>query len=350
MMSSPKPVEKLSPKDFASDQEVRWCPGCGDYAILKAVQKILAEIGASKENTVFISGIGCASRFPYYVDTYGFHTIHGRAPAIATGVKLANPDLDVWVVSGDGDALSIGGNHLLHTLRRNINIQILLLNNEIYALTKGQYSPTSRTSTRTPSTPMGSLETPLAAAKFALGSGARFVARTVETQQTHLLDMLRRAHRHNGASFLEIYQNCLVYSDGVFSNFTAKDVAADKQLLVEHGKPLVFGRDRERGLRLKPGTLDIEAVVIGKDGVDEADLLVHDETNPGLAMMLASMHRKMMPIALGVLYCDPAPSYESRIMAQVEEAKSHSTNGDLNSLLRRGHTWVVKDKQAKADA
>ncbi len=349
-MNSLKAAEKLSPKDFASDQEVRWCPGCGDYAILKAMQRMLAEIGAKKENTVFISGIGCAARFPYYMDTYGFHTIHGRAPAIATGVKLANPDLDVWVVTGDGDALSIGGNHLLHVLRRNVNIQILLLNNEIYALTKGQYSPTSRTGTLTPSTPMGSLETPLAAARFALGSGARFVARTVETQQKHLLDMLRRAHRHGGASFLEIYQNCLVYSDGVFAGFTAKEIAGDKQLLVEHGKPLVFGKDRKRGLRMKPGTLEIEEVAIGKDGVGEADLLVHDETNLGLAMMLASMSRRTMPVALGVLYCDPAPCYESRIVAQVEEAKSRSTNGDLNSLLRRGHTWVVKDKQAKTDA
>ena len=341
-MHSVMPVEKLAPKDFASDQEVRWCPGCGDYAILKALLRTLAEIGATKEKTVFISGIGCASRFPYYISSYGFHTIHGRAPAIATGVKLANPDLDVWVVVGDGDGLSIGGNHMLHVLRRNVDIQILLFNNEVYGLTKGQYSPTSRMGTRSPSTPQGSVENPVSAAAFALGSGARFVARSVDTLRDHLPEVLKRAHAHRGASFVEIFQNCLVYNDGVFADFTAKEVAADAQIHVAHGRPLVFGADRGRGLRLNPGVIELEAVTIGRDGVREADVLVHDETNRTLATMLAAMEPPHFPVALGVLYCDPAPSYERSVMAQIDEARSRLPNGDLNALLRQGHTWRVE--------
>ncbi len=336
---------ELSAKDFASGQEVRWCPGCGDYSILKATQRALAEIGAKKENTVFVSGIGCSSRFPYYMGTYGFHTIHGRAPAVATGIKLANPDLDVWIVTGDGDALSIGGNHILHVLRRNVDLQILLFNNEIYALTKGQYSPTSRTGTKSPSTPMGSLESPIAAARFALGSGARFVARSIETKQDHLLKMLKRSYYNKGTSFLEIYQNCIVFSDGAFANFTAKEVAADRQILVEHGKPLIFGKDGDRGIRLRPNTLVPEIVTIGKDGVKERDLLVHDETNRALAMMLASMNRVDMPVALGVLYCDPNPCYEERVTGQLYEATAAHLKDDLNSLLRRGHTWKVGPRE-----
>ncbi len=225
-MNAPTAIAQLTPKDFASDQEVRWCPGCGDYAVLKAVYKTLAEVGASKENTVFISGIGCAARFPYYMSTYGFHTIHGRAPAIASGVKLANPELDVWIVSGDGDALSIGGNHLLHVIRRNLDVQFLLFNNEIYGLTKGQYSPTSRVGTRSPSTPMGSVDRPVSATMFALGAGARFVARGIDTQQKVLPGVLARAHAHRGMSFVEIFQNCIVYNDGVFDDFTDRSVAS----------------------------------------------------------------------------------------------------------------------------
>src|SRR3989440_5074159 len=251
---------QLAPKDYASDQEVRWCPGCGDYAILKAVQKACAEMGLVRERTVFVSGIGCAARFPYYMSTYGFHTVHGRAPTIATGIKLANPELDVWVMTGDGDGLSIGGNHMLHVLRRNVDLQIVLFNNEIYGLTKGQYSPTSRRGTRSPSTPLGSIENPVSACAFALGSGARFVARSVDTQQPHLIGVLRRAHAHRGASFVEVFQNCVVFNDGAFDSFTAKDGAADTQLHVEHGKPLIFGARRDRGLRLKPGTLELEEI------------------------------------------------------------------------------------------
>ncbi len=335
-------VAKLDrkPQDFASDQEVRWCPGCGDYAVLKAVQKTLADLGADPATTVFVSGIGCSSRFPYYLATYGFHTIHGRAPAVATGIKLANPALDVWIATGDGDALSIGGNHLLHILRRNVDVQILLFNNEIYGLTKGQYSPTSRVGTRSPSTPRGSAEAPVSAALFALGAGARFVARSVDTQQKQLVDALKRAHGHRGASFVEIFQNCIVYNDEVFADFTAKEVAADRQIHVEHGKPLRFGRDRTLGLRLDPATIRLEVVAGGDGGIDENQVLVHDETNRMLATMLAAMEPPRMPVALGVLYCDPAPSLEER-MAQPDEATPSAQ--DLDRLLRSGHTWQVAD-------
>jgi len=335
------PIDKLTSKDFATDQEVRWCPGCGDYAILKAMQKTLPEIGATRENTVFVSGIGCAARFPYYMATYGFHTIHGRAPAFATGIKLSNPSLDVWVISGDGDALSIGGNHLLHVLRRNVNVQILIFNNEIYGLTKGQYSPTSRAGTRSPSTPWGSIENPVSAAAFALGSGARFVARSVDHLQKHLPVVLKRAHAHNGASFVEIFQNCIVFNNDVFADFTAREIADDAEVFVEHGKPLIFGKNKNRGLRIKPGKLALEAVTIGENGVTEADILVHDETNRALAGMLAGMERPTMPIALGVLYCDPAPSYEDGVRDHFGEAKKLGAGKDLNKLLRRGHTWTV---------
>ena len=342
-MNVQTPAEKLSPKDFASDQEVRWCPGCGDYAIVKAVQRTLAELGVERQNTVFISGIGCASRFPYYMATYGFHTIHGRAPAIATGVKLANPELDVWVVSGDGDALSIGGNHLLHVLRRNVNLQFLLFNNEIYGLTKGQYSPTSRAGTKSPSTPQGSLENPVSAAAFALGAGGRFVARSVDTMQKHLPAVLARAHANVGASFVEILQNCLVYNDGAFADVTAKAVAADAQIHLEHGQPLIFGKDRDKGLRLKPGTLEVEVVQLGADGVGEDALLVHDETNHALATLLAVMEPPHFPVALGVLYCDPAPSYEVLVNDQVAEVEKAAQEApEIDALLRHGHTWTVQ--------
>ena len=336
------PAPALSPKDFASDQEVRWCPGCGDYAVLKAMQKTLAEIGATTEKTVFVSGIGCAARLPYYIASYGFHSIHGRAPAIATGVKLANPELDVWVITGDGDGLSIGGNHLLHVLRRNVDLQILLFNNEVYGLTKGQASPTSRVGTRSPSTPRGSISGPVSAVAFALGAGARFVARSVDTAQAHLPAVLKRAHQHPGASFVEIFQNCIVFNDDVFADFTARDIAADAQVLVEHGQPLIFGKEKNRALRLDAGTLRIEAVTIGANGASKSDVLVHDETNLALATMLAAMKPPDLPVALGVLYCDPAPSYERSVMAQIDEATSRMPSRDLNGLLRQGHTWTVK--------
>jgi len=337
------PPEKLEPKDFATDQEVRWCPGCGDYAILKAMQRTLADIGVKKENTVFVSGIGCAARFPYYMATYGFHTIHGRAPAVGTGIKLANPDLDVWIVSGDGDALSIGGNHLLHVLRRNVNVQLLLFNNEIYGLTKGQYSPTSRAGTRSPSTPLGSIENPVSAAAFALGAGARFVARSVDTMQAHLPYVFRRAYEHNGTSFVEIFQNCIVYNDGVFSQFTDKAIADDNEIILEHGKPLIFGKEKNQGLRVKIGLFELEVVTIGKDGITEADILIHDETNRALANMLAFMEPPLFPVAIGVLYCRPTTSYEDGVREHMNEARHPDSGGDLNALLRRGHTWTITD-------
>ncbi|MBM3517994.1 MAG: 2-oxoacid:ferredoxin oxidoreductase subunit beta [Alphaproteobacteria bacterium] len=337
VIAPPRPLE---PKDFASDQEVRWCPGCGDYAILKAVLKTLADVGARPEQTVFVSGIGCAARFPYYVATYGFHTIHGRAPAVATGVKLANPELDVWVVMGDGDALSIGGNHLMHVLRRNVDLQLLLFNNEIYGLTKGQYSPTSRLGTRSPSTPDGSVDRPVSATLFALGAGARFVARSVDTLQKHLPDVLRRAHAFKGAALVEIFQNCIVYNDGVFANFTEKEVAADRQLHVEHGKPLIFGAKRDRGLRLTPGACALEVIELGESGEGADAVLIHDERNRIMATMLAGLEAPDMPVALGVLYCDPAPTLEARVREQLVVA-ARTPGSDLNALLRHGLTWSV---------
>jgi len=334
--------EKLLPKDYASDQEVRWCPGCGDYAILKAVQKTLADLQAPRENTVFVSGIGCSSRFPYYMSTYGFHTIHGRAPALATGVKLANPELDVWLVTGDGDGLSIGGNHLLHVLRRDVDMQILLFNNEIYGLTKGQYSPTSRPGTRSPSTPLGSVDSPVSPVSFALGAGARFVARGIDSQQKVLPDVFKAAREHKGASFIEIFQNCIVYNDAVFSAFTEKDVADDGQIHLVHGQPMIFGKDKDKGLRLKPGSFDLEVVTIGEDGVSEDDLLVHDETNRPLAMLLGQMAAPEFPVALGVLFRDPAPiTYERAVSEQNKAAAEKANAKDMNSLLRAGYTWTV---------
>jgi len=339
-MTVDAPAKKLKANDFASDQEVRWCPGCGDYAILKAIQKTLADLGAERENTVFVSGIGCSSRLPYYMSTYGFHTIHGRAPAFASGIKLSNPELDVWVVTGDGDGLSIGGNHLMHVLRRNVNLQILMFNNEIYGLTKGQFSPTSRVGTRSPSTPMGSIDAPISPCAMALGSGARFVARSVDTAIKHLGVVLTRAHGHAGASFVEIYQNCIVYNEDVFADFTDRSVAAERQLLVEHGQPLIFGKESDKGVRFLPGTMALEVVTIGEDGVTEDDILVHDQTNHSMAMLLANMTGADFPVALGVLYCDPRPSYETAAYEQIAKAKEGAT-ADWNDVLRRGHTWEI---------
>jgi len=337
-----EPLPKLQAKDFATDQEVRWCPGCGDYAILRGVQKALADIGARPETTVFVSGIGCSSRFPYYMATYGFHTIHGRAPSFATGIKLVNPKLDVWIVTGDGDGLSIGGNHLLHILRRNVDVQILLFNNEIYGLTKGQYSPTSKVGTRSPSTPMGSIDAPVSPCSFALGAGARFIARGIDTAQKQLPDLLARAHAHKGASFVEIYQNCIVYNDGVFEAFTDKALAADSQLWVAHGKPLVYGKDGKKGLRLKPGTLDLEVVAVGEGGVSLSDILVHDETNKTLAHLLINLERPKFPAVLGVIYCNPAPEYEEAVEAQMEAARAAKSGASLEKVLKSGRTWVVE--------
>ncbi len=350
--------EKKTAKDFASDQEVRWCPGCGDYAILKCMQRTLADLQVESHNTVFVSGIGCAARFPYYMSTYGFHTIHGRAPAFATGIKTANPELDVWIITGDGDALSIGGNHLIHVLRRNVDVQIILFNNEIYGLTKGQYSPTSRRGTRSPSTPKGSVESPISAthlalgagARFespisathlALGAGARFVARSIDTSQKHLAQTLTRAHTHRGASFVEVFQNCVVFNDKAFAHFTDKPVAGNNQLHLEHGKPMLFGADNSRGVRLREGSnLALEAVTIGENGVTEADVLVHDEKSRIMATLIASLEPPEFPVAVGVLYCDPKPSFGDELTQQAEPTSKRS-RADIQSLLESGRTWTV---------
>jgi len=334
---------KTTPKDWETDQEVRWCPGCGDYAILKAVQRTMPEIGARPENTVFVSGIGCSSRFPYYMETYGFHTIHGRAPAVATGVKLANPDLDVWIITGDGDALSIGGNHTMHLLRRNLNCQVLLFNNEIYGLTKGQYSPTSRVGTRSPSTPLGSVDTPANPCAFALGSGARFVARGIDIHK-NLGAMLKAAYQHQGAAFCEIFQNCIVYNDDVFAPFAAKPNAATSQLWVDHGKPLVFAGGT-KGLAFDTDALALKVVDI-VDG-DVSGIMVHDQTNRSLAHMLVDMRFGEFPMALGVIYDDPAPTFDSAVITQNVQA-SAGKKPDLQKLLSQGQTWQV-DKQPRVE-
>jgi 2-oxoglutarate ferredoxin oxidoreductase subunit beta len=329
---------KLSRKDFVSDQDVRWCPGCGDYAILAQVQKVMPELGVPRENFVFISGIGCSSRFPYYMNTYGFHSIHGRAPAIATGLKVARPELSVWVVTGDGDALSIGGNHLIHILRRNVDVNILLFNNRIYGLTKGQYSPTSEQGKVTKSTPLGSADYPFNPISVALGADSSFVARTVDVEAKHLQDIIRRAHEHRGTSFVEILQNCNIFNDGAFSALTEKDTKADAQLLLEHGKPLIFGKARDKGIRLRGHALEV--VQLG-NGVTEADLLVHDETDPVLAFLLSTMSPPKLPTPIGVFRAVTRETYESIVTEQMQTAKQRQGEGDLEELLNRGDTWTV---------
>ena len=336
----PPAAKKLTKKDFTSDQEVRWCPGCGDYAILAAIQRTLPELGVKRENSLFISGIGCSSRFPYYMNTYGFHTIHGRAPSFATGVKLVNPELDVWLITGDGDGLSIGGNHLLHVLRRNVNVQVMMFNNRIYGLTKGQYSPTSIVGLKSPTSPMGSIDAPVNPLMFALGSNARFVSRGIDTMIKPLTGLFKEAHAHKGASFIEILQNCPVFNDGTWTHVTARDIAADNQLWVEHGKPMLFGKEKNKGLIL--GCDGAKVVTLGEDGITEADITVHDETNRSMAFILAELLPPEFPMVLGVLFRDPAPPYDESVVAQVAEAVDKNGEGDIDALLRSGHTWTVE--------
>lgn len=325
-------LQQRLPKDYGTDQEVRWCPGCGDYAILKAVQKTLADLQADPAQTVFVSGIGCAARFPYYIDSYGFHTIHGRAPAFATGIKLANPALDVWVVGGDGDMLSIGGNHLIHALRRNVDLTIMLFNNEIYGLTKGQYSPTSKVGTKSPSTPKGSIDQPLKALPLALGAGARFVARGIDTQQKQLPEILRRTHDHQGAALIEIIQNCIVYNDGAFASFTDKAIASDAQIEVEHGQPLIFGKERDKALRRQTNGHGLEIANLA-----DGNPLVFDATDRGLATLVATLEPPM-PVAIGVIFDDPAAStFEQSVHEQ--EADVRDPSARLNDVLRKSGTW-----------
>jgi 2-oxoglutarate ferredoxin oxidoreductase subunit beta len=329
---------KLSRKDFESDQDVRWCPGCGDYAILAQVQRVLPELGIPRERFVFLSGIGCSSRFPYYVNTYGFHTIHGRAPAIATGLKSTRPELSVWVVTGDGDALSIGGNHLIHVLRRNVDLNILMFNNRIYGLTKGQYSPTSEVGKITKSTPGGSVDHPFAPVALALGADATFVARSLDVEAKHLQEILRRAHAHRGTSFVEILQNCNIFNDGAFETLTDKERKAEHQLVLEHGKPLVFGAKRDKGIRLGSG-MRPEVVALG-NGTSESDLLVHDEHDPTLAYFLSRMEPPDFPTPIGVFHAVARPTYDESVNAQL--AAATGKGADLDKLFTRGDTWTVE--------
>lgn len=338
-------VTQLTKKDFETDQDVRWCPGCGDYSILANVQRLMPELGVSPDDIVWISGIGCSSRFPYYMDTYGFHTIHGRAPAFVTGVKVANPRLSVWMATGDGDGLSIGGNHLMHALRRNIDAKMLMFNNRIYGLTKGQYSPTSEMGKITKSTPFGSADAPIDPSTFALGVGASFVARAIDTDAKNLGEVLRRAAHHRGSAFCEIYQNCNVFNDGAFEAFRAKETKDDFQIHVKNGEPLRFGAQHEKGLRLNVQTCQLEVVTIGAPDADgktvtESDIVVHDEGNLTLASMLARLPFGKFPVALGVLYQTQRDTYDGVISQQMDKEKQKKP--DLGALLRSGSTWTVR--------
>ncbi len=329
---------KPTPKDFASDQDVRWCPGCGDYSILKQVQKVFPELGIARENVVFISGIGCSSRFPYYMNTYGFHSIHGRAPAIATGLKVTRPELSVWVVTGDGDGLSIGGNHLLHALRRNVDLKILLFNNRIYGLTKGQYSPTSELGKVTKATPFGSTDYPVKPLSVALGADATFIARSIDVEARHLQEMIRRAYEHRGAALIEILQNCNVYNDGAFADLTERETKADTQLVLKQGEPMIFGKNRDRGIRLNG--LTPEVVPLG-NGIQESDLLVHDEKDPLIAFILSRMEPPAFPTPIGVIRAVERPTLDELMNRQIQEVKAKQGEGHLDALLRQGEVWTV---------
>jgi len=332
---------QLTRKDFQSDQEVRWCPGCGDYSILAQVQKVMPELNVPRENVVFISGIGCSSRFPYYMNTYGFHTIHGRAPAIATGLKTARPDLQVWVVTGDGDALSIGGNHFIHTLRKNVDVKILLFNNRIYGLTKGQYSPTSEFGKKTKSTPYGSIDAPFNPLHLGLGAGATFVARSIDVEPQHLQMVLHRMAEHKGSAFVEIFQNCNVFNDGAYFDITEKPVKDDMQLRLEHGKPLLFGKAKNRGIRLNGFTM--ETVILGENGVTEKDILVWDEkAEPSLAFLVAELTPPNFPAPIGVFRAVDRPVHHELEVAQRAAIKKTRGEGDLEKLLNSGDTWQVR--------
>lgn len=336
----------LTPQDFASDQDVRWCPGCGDYSILAQMKKVLPTLGIPPERTVFVSGIGCSSRFPYYVNTYGIHSIHGRAPAVATGLKCTRPDLSVWVVTGDGDALSIGGNHLMHAIRRNLDLNIIMFNNRIYGLTKGQYSPTSPLGKVTKSTPLGSLDNPLSALSLAIGCEATFVARSIDVNIKHLATTLKRAAEHRGTSFVEVYQNCNVFNDGAYDYATDRDVKSEHVVELEHGKPLVFGKARDKGIRLRG--LTPEVVELGKgataDDLTLQDLTLHDEraVEPTWAYLLSRMRHPEFPEPIGVFRAVDRPKYDEQLNAQVAEARTRQGPGDLRALFESGDVWEVE--------
>lgn len=333
---------KLTAKDFATDQDVRWCPGCGDYSILAQTQRVLPDLGVPKENVVWVSGIGCSSRFPYYMNTYGFHSIHGRATAIATGVKLANPDLSVWVATGDGDLLSIGGNHFIHTCRKNIDLKILLFNNRIYGLTKGQYSPTSEKGKVTKSTPYGSIDYPFNPVTLALGSEATFVARTIDRDPKHLQAMIKRASEHKGTAFIEILQNCIIFNDGAFSHLTEKDTKDDSVLYLEHGQPMVFGKNKDKGIIIDGTTPKVVDLTDGKYSVN--DLLVHNEFDNSvvLAYLLGQMNNHAeFPTPVGVFRQISKPTYNEEMSEQIRLVQEKRGKGDLEKILFSANTWEV---------
>jgi 2-oxoglutarate/2-oxoacid ferredoxin oxidoreductase subunit beta len=334
------PAPQYTKKDFVSDQTVRWCPGCGDYAILDSVQKAFASLGMPRENFVVVSGIGCASRLPYYINSYGFHGIHGRAPAIATGIKVTRPELSVWVATGDGDALSIGGNHLLHAMRRNVDIKILLFNNRIYGLTKGQYSPTSETGKRTKTSPYGSVDRPIGPIALALASGASFVARSVDVYGEHLRNVLTRAANHRGAAFIEILQNCPIFNDGTFADVENRKDRPDNAIEIEHGKPLRFGAEGDRAIRLRGFSPEI--VPFESDDASTEGLIHHDEGNPSLAYLLSQLEHPGFPIPIGVFHAVENETYEQAVHRQIREARAKQPPGTLDQLLRKGDTWGVQ--------
>jgi 2-oxoglutarate ferredoxin oxidoreductase subunit beta len=338
----PPATRPLTKKDFESDQLVRWCPGCGDYAILAAMTNALPQLGIPRENIVFVSGIGCAARFPYYVNTYGFHTIHGRGPAFATGIKLANPSLSVWEIQGDGDAMAIGGNHLIHALRRNVDINIIVFNNEIYGLTKGQYSPTSPRGLVTKSTPYGVIERPFRVSDLVMGAQGTFYARTIDTNPKLMADIFIAASRHKGTSLVEVLQNCVIFNDDAHAAVTAKENRDDFQLHVKHGEPLLFGKDRKKGIRLNG--LKLEVVTLGQNGITEKDILVHDAhaEDPALHLMLARMSPPEFPMALGVIREVSTVTLDEAIEEEERKVRESARYRSVDDLLRSGETWEIK--------
>jgi 2-oxoglutarate ferredoxin oxidoreductase subunit beta len=332
---------QLTLKDFKSDQEVRWCPGCGDHAVLNSVQKALVELGIPREKFAFISGIGCSSRFPYYMNTYGFHGIHGRASAIASGVKIANPELSVWQITGDGDALAIGGNHFIHVVRRNIDINIILFNNEIYGLTKGQYSPTSERGLVTKTSPFGTVEEPFSVGELVIGARGKFFARTLDSNVSLSTQIYIEAAKHKGTSVVEVLQNCVIFNDGIHENVTGKEVRDNRTLILSHGKPMIFGKENDKGLILDG--LKLRVVNLGENGITEKDILIHDayEPNSGIQFMLANMRYPEYPVALGVIRSVSGPTYETDLTNQIAEVKKVSKIKNMDDLLNSGSVWKV---------
>jgi 2-oxoglutarate/2-oxoacid ferredoxin oxidoreductase subunit beta len=333
-------VPQLKKKDFVSDQEVRWCPGCGDYSILSSIQMAMTKLNRKKEDIVFISGIGCSSRFPYYMNTYGMHTIHGRSLAFASGLKSHNRNLSIWAITGDGDSLSIGGNHLIHCLRRNVDLNIILFNNEIYGLTKGQYSPTSKTGLVTKSSPYGSIDRSFTPAKLAIGAESTFVARTIDTDPKHMMETFAKAEAHRGTSLVEVFQNCVIFNNKVHDLYTNRATRDDYTIRLEHGQPMIFGKEKNKGLVLKDAKFEV--VTLGENGITEADILVHDQTNENLALMLTGLKAPDFPVPIGVLRSIETCTYDNELEKQVDQVAQKKGKGDMTALLNSGETWVVK--------